>query len=318
MDEQAADHFWTRRGILGAGLGLGRGKKRRDPWILVHEHILVDFAGADQVSPSRYDREQVIAAAKPKLDAIVELGCVRLIECTPNYLGRDPVLLARLSAICGIELWTNTGLYAANQYRHLPRYCWTESALQLAKRWVSEWKNGIEGTKPRFIKIGVNSGKLSEMDRKIVEAGAYAALETGLPLASHTGPPKDGISPALEQVAILEKLKLPLRQFVWVHAQNEKDHAVHEAVARRGAWVEFDGISARSAAFHQQCVEYMASKKLLGRTLISQDSGWYHVGEANGGPFNGYDYLYREFLPLLNPKWKKKLLWENPREAFGS
>jgi phosphotriesterase-related protein len=256
--------------------------------------------------------------AKPKLDAIVQLGCVRLIECTPNFLGRDPVLLARLSAICGIELWTNTGLYGANQYRHLPRYCWQESALQLAKRWVAEWKNGIEGTKPKFIKIGVNAGKLGEMDRKIVEAGAYAMLETGLTLASHTGPPKDGASPAVEQIELLEKLRMPLKKFVWVHAQNEKNHAVHEEAGRKGVWVEFDGINARSAAFHRECVEFMASKKLLGRTLISQDSGWYRVGEPGGGTYNGYEYIFREFVPALDKKWRKRLLWENPREAFGA
>ncbi len=285
--------------------------------ILVHEHVLVDFAGADIANPSRYDREDVIRAAKPKLDAIVALGCVRLMECTPNFLGRDPILLARLSALCNLELWTNTGLYAANQYRHLPRYALEESALQLSKRWVAEWKNGIEGTKPRFIKIGVNAGKLGEIDRKIVEAGAYTMLETGLTLASHTGPPARGASPALEQLEILTKLKMPLKKFVWVHAQNEKDHAVHEQAARAGVWVEFDGINARGAAFHQECVEWMAKKKLLGRVLISQDSGWYRVGETGGGQFNGYEYLFSDFLPRLEQKWRKRLMWDNPRAAFG-
>lgn len=309
-----------RRQCLGAlALGLpelaAKGPERS---ILVHEHILVDFAGADIASPDRYNRDDVIAAAKPKLQAIAELGCVRLLECTPNYLGRDPFLLARLSAITGVELWTNTGLYAANNYRHLPRYCWEESALQLAKRWIAEWRSGIEGTKPRFIKIGVNSGKLGEVDRKIVEAGAYTMLETGLTLASHTGPPKDGASPALEQIEILERLRMPLKKFVWIHAQNEKDHAVHEQAARKGVWVEFDGINERGAAFHLECVAYMAKKKLLDRVLISQDSGWYRVGEPGGGRYNGYDYIYTSFLPKLEKKWRKRLMWDNPRAAFGA
>lgn len=292
-------------------------RKNDERSILVHEHVLVDFGGADVVSPARYNREEVIAIAKPKLEAIAKLGCVRLLECTPNYLGRDPVLLARLSAMTGVELWTNTGLYAANRYKHLPRYAWEESALQLSKRWVAEWRNGIEGTKPRFIKIGVNAGALQAMDRKIVEAGAYTMLETGLTLASHTGPPAGGVSPALEQIALLEKLRMPLQKFVWVHAQNEKDMAVHEQAARKGVWVELDGISERSADFHLECVRHLAKKKLLGRVLLSQDSGWYHVGEPGGGTYNGYDYLYTGFLPRLEKKWKKRLLWENPRAAFG-
>jgi phosphotriesterase-related protein len=302
-----------RRDFLQSALA-----KKTPKSILVHEHVLVDFAGAAIANPSRYNRDEVIAAARPKLDAIVQLGCVRLIECTPNFLGRDPVLLARLSAICGLELWTNTGLYAANQYRQLPPYALTESALQLSKRWIAEWKNGVDGVRPRFIKIGVNAGALGEIDRKIVEAGAFTSLETGLTLASHTGPPANGASPALEQIEILTRLKLPLRKFVWVHAQNEKNHAIHEQAARAGVWVEFDGINARSAAFHKECVEFMAEKKLLGRTLISQDSGWYRVGEPGGGKYNGYDYIYTDFLPSLTGKWRSKLMWDNPREAFGN
>lgn len=280
--------------------------------ILVHEHVLVDFAGAEVVSRSRYVQDEVFAAAKPKLEAIARLGCVRLLECTPNYLGRDPKLLARLAEATGIEIWTNTGLYAANQYRHIPGFARTETALELAKRWIGEWRNGIEGTKPRFIKIGVNEGPLRELDRKLVEAAAIASLETGLTIASHTGR-----KAAPEQVEILQKLKFPLNKFVWVHAQNERDHRVHADVARAGAWVEFDGISPKTLAWHKECVEFMAKEGLLGRVLLSQDSGWWHVGEAGGGNYQGYDSIYLDFLPQIDRRWWKQLLWENPRAAFG-
>ncbi|GAB4371476.1 MAG: aryldialkylphosphatase [Bryobacter sp.] len=310
----------TRRDFLALALPLASqplyGKKQKKS-ILVHEHILVDFAGADAVSRSRYQVDDVLAKAKPHLDALVAQGCVRMLECTPNYLGRDPQLLKRLEAMTGLEIWTNTGLYAANNYRHLPRYAWQESALALAKRWVEEWKNGVEGVKPKFIKIGVNAGRLGEIDRKIVEAGGYAALETGLPLACHTGPPKDGVSPAREQMEILTKMRVPLRQWIWVHAQNEKDHAVHEEAARAGGWVEFDGINPRALDWHRECVEWMGKQKLLGRTLISHDSGWYRVGEPGGGNYNGYTYLYTDFLTKIPEKWHRRLLWDNPRAAFG-
>jgi phosphotriesterase-related protein len=36
--------------------------------------------------------------------------------------------------------------------------------------------------------------------------------------------------------------------------------------------------------------------------LISQDSGWYRVGEPGGGQFNGYTYIFDEFLPLLKKR----------------
>ncbi len=280
---------------------------------LVHEHILVDFIGAAKASPARYDPEEVYRQALPKLKEIVGLGCRRLLECTPNFLGRDPRLLRRLADASGLEIWTNTGLYAARDFIFLPPYVRTESANQLTRRFINEAKTGlIDGIKPRFIKIGVDRGPLPPLSRKLVEAAAIASRETGLPLASHTG---NGPA-ALEQLEILTKAKCPLENFVWVHAQNETNLDVHAQVARAGAWVELDGISPRSADHHLRCLQSLSEKNLLSKALISQDSGWYHVGEPNGGNFRGYSYIYTEFVPRLPAGWAKLLLVDNPAAAF--
>ena len=147
--------------------------------ILVHEHVMVDFVGAAKIGPGRYDPEEVFRAAKPKLEEIAKLGCVRLLECTPNFLGRDPRLMRRLSEATGVEIWTNTGLYGARNFEHLPEYAKTETAEQLARRWVEEWRRGVDGEKPRFIKIGVNRGPLHEWDRKLVAAAGRWASGVG-------------------------------------------------------------------------------------------------------------------------------------------
>ena len=275
------------------------------PSILVHEHVMVDFIGADQIRPGRYDREEVFRIARPRLEEVKALGCRRLQECTPNFLGRDPELLARLSDAVGIEIWSNTGLYAAANHKYVPAFAKTETAEQLARRWIAEAR---EKWRPRFIKIGVNKGPLHELDRKIVRAAAIASRETGLTVASHTG---DGAA-ALEQIGMVDPKK-----FVWVHAQSERDHTIHEKVARAGAWVEFDGIGPKSLDWHLECVRFMESKGLVGRTLISHDAGWYHVGEPNGGDYRGYTLLYSGFLPKLGGALAKTLLWDNPRAAFG-
>lgn len=282
--------------------------------ILVHEHVLVDFIGAESIRPGRYDADEVFRVALPKLEQVKRLGCVRLQECTPNFLGRDPRLLARLAQAAGIEIWTNTGLYGAANHKYLPAFARAESADQLARRWIAEARQGIDGVKPRFIKTGVNRGPLHELDRKLVQAAAIASLETGLAVASHTG---NGAA-ALEELEIVAAEKLPLSRFVWVHAQSEKDHAIHEKAARAGAWVEFDGIRPQSADWHLECVRFMAEKDLLGRTLISQDSGWYRVGEPGGGDYRGYTYLYTDFLPRLEAAWMKPLMVENPQRAFAA
>src|SRR5262245_34375721 len=64
---------------------------------LIHEHVLVDFIGADAIRPGRYDSEEVFLKAVPRLRQVKSAGCHTLVDCTPAYIGRDPGLLRRLS-----------------------------------------------------------------------------------------------------------------------------------------------------------------------------------------------------------------------------
>jgi phosphotriesterase-related protein len=94
---------------------------------LSHEHVLVDFVGADRVSASRYDRDAAFSRALPHLQRIYGLGCRTLVECTPAYIGRDPVLLRRLAQASGLHILTNTGYYGAANDKFLPPHAFTES-----------------------------------------------------------------------------------------------------------------------------------------------------------------------------------------------
>jgi phosphotriesterase-related protein len=307
MRSSRSSHKMTRRQALA--LAAAAMAPAPPDSILVHEHVMVDFGGT-----GKYDPDEVFRLARPKLEEVARLGCRRFLECTPAFLGRDPRLMVRLAEAVGMEIWTNTGIYGAANQKYVPDFARRETAAQLAARWVREARDGVDGVKPRFIKTGVNRGPLDELDRKLVRAAAIASRETGLTVASHTG---NGAA-ALEQLEIVREEKLAPEKFVWVHAQSEKDHAIHEKLARAGAWLEFDGINAKSADWHLECVRFMASRDLLGRTLISQDSGWYRVGEPGGGDFRGYTYIYTDFLPRLEAPWRRQLMWENPRRCFGA
>ena len=267
---------------------------------LVHEHVMVDFIGADQVSPSRYNASEVFQTALPKLKALRDRGCTTLVECTPAYLGRDPNLLKRLSEASGLHILTNTGYYGAANGKYLPKHAFAETAEQLASRWIAERRNSIDSTgiRPAFLKIGVNAGKLSEVDAKLIRAAAICHAATGLRIHVHTG---NGVA-AQGIVEVLAKQTVHPSAYVWVHAQNEKSRGIHLQLARAGVWLEFDGINLRSADQHATAILDLAVAGLLTRVLISQDSGWYHVGEPGGGQFTGYTYLLDEFLPLLKKR----------------
>ena len=288
--------------------------------MLAHEHILVDFVGADEVRPDRYDADEVFNVMLPFVKQAKEAGCGTIAECTPAYLGRDPELLQRLSTATGVKLLTNTGYYGARQGKFLPQHAFRESADELAKRWTAEWHDGINGTgiRPGFVKIGVDAGELTDVNRKLVEAAARCHLQTGLTIAGHTG---DGKA-ALQQVDILEKSGVSPSAWIWVHAQNERNTEIHQQIARAGAWVEFDGVGPASIDRHVEMVKTMRGTRLLHRVLISHDAGWYSVGEPWGGKVRGFDTVFTQFLPALkkagfSDEEIQQLTVTNPAKAFA-
>jgi len=101
---------------------------------LIHEHVMVDFIGADAIRPGRYDPEEVFLKALPHLHQVKSAGCDTLVDCTPAYIGRDAGLLRRLSQASGLQIVTNTGLYGAAQNKYVPRFAYAETAQQLAAR----------------------------------------------------------------------------------------------------------------------------------------------------------------------------------------
>jgi phosphotriesterase-related protein len=264
---------------------------------LVHEHVLVDFVGAHKVSRQRYDAGEAFHTVLPHLLALKERGGRSLVECTPAWLGRDPALLRRLSEASGLHIVTNTGYYGAAQHKYLPAHAFDESAERLAERWTSEWLHGIEGTgiRPGFLKTGVDAGPLAPVDRKLITAAAICHRRTGLRIHCHTG---DGRA-AMDILTVLEGQHVSPAAFVWVHAQNEKDRTLHLRAARAGAWIELDGISEESCDAHVSALQDLARAGYLWRALVSQDAGWYHVGEPAGGSFRPYTFLFDGFLPAL-------------------
>lgn len=306
-----ADIILTVDGPINAGkIGL----------TLAHEHILVDFIGAENYDPARWNSAEVITAVLPELIKIKQSGVETLFEFTPAFLGRDVKLLKELSAKSGLNIITNTGFYGAVNNKYLPVPAFEASADDLAKIWIDEFENGIEGTgiKPGFIKISVNPETLSDLHKKLVQAAAITHLQTGLTIASHTGP---GI-PALEQIDVLKQSGVNPAAFVWVHAQNEENTDYYLQAASTNAWVSLDGVQQSNTATYLQLLHFMKEQGLLGKVLVSQDAGWYEPGKPWNGPNRSYldihDYLIPELKESGFSKKDIKQIFElNPAEAFA-
>lgn len=293
---------------------------------LTHEHVLVDFIGADSTGYHRWDNEKVVQKVLPYLAELREYQVSTLMECTPAYLGRDPWLLKALAEKSGLHLITNTGYYGARNNRFVPQHFHQMSAEDISKLWVEEFNNGIEdsGVKPGFIKIGVDGNEaLSEEHKKIITAAALAHRQTGLVIASHTGPD----APAFEQIAVLQSMDIDPSGFIWVHAQGGSLEGNIKA-AQMGTWISLDNVDPDREPGSTYDVEWYAGRiaalkeaGLLHRVLISHDAGWYKPEEEDGGTFRGFTGIFTGLVPALKKQGFSEeeihqLLEVNPHKAF--
>lgn len=293
---------------------------------LTHEHVLVDFIGADSTGYQRWNKQEVSDRVAPFLNEIRELQVSTMVECTPAYLGRDPWLLKMLTEKTGLHIITNTGYYGAHSNKFIPSTFNELSAQELSLIWVEEFENGIEGSgvKPGFIKIAVDSDDtLSKEHLKIITAAALAHQKTGLVIASHTGPDL----PAFAQISVLQSHQIDPAAFIWVHAQSGSLEGNVKA-ARMGSWISLDNVSLDrengskyDVPWYAERIQQLKMAGVLNRVLLSHDAGWYKPGEENGGTFRGFTGIFTDLVPALeekgfSPDEIKQLLEINPSNAF--
>ena len=284
---------------------------------LPHEHVLVDFGGAQTAGSHRYRREEVVALMEPYVAEVYALGVRTFVDCSPMYLARDVEVLRELGRRTGMRFITNTGQY---KEPFLPEETLVAAPEALAEQWIAEWESGIDGTdvRPGLIKTAVFPEPLAPVQRTVMRAAALTSLATGLTVGTHTCA---GI-PALEVVRLLERAGVDPRKWIFIHAHNEPDFDLIRMVAAAGSWIELDGLGgAKDAAILAPLLKLLDAG-YGAQVLLSHDAGWYTVGEPGGGTPRPYTHLSTVFMPLMerfgiDEATIRLLTVDNPARAFA-
>lgn len=283
---------------------------------LPHEHLFSMF-GDEPAERHTYDEPRLLREVTLYVASLKAMGCAAIADATAAWFGRNVTLLRAVSAATGVHVLTNTGFYGAANDRYVPKAAYEESARQIAARWTKEAVEGIgnTGVRPGFLKLGVDSGKLSAIDRKLFEAACLTHRETGLLISVHTS---DAVEAASAQLEILKAHGIAPERWVWIHANNCKDEAALKAAAASGAWLSFDGIAPESIERHVQLVSMMKSMGRLKQVLLSHDGNSFRAG---GRPMKPYSALFTHFIPALrSAKYAeaeiRMLTVENPARAL--
>ncbi len=275
--------------------------------ILPHEHLFTDLRGPLVPDYAHAEPEAVARVMEPYLAAAHAAGVTALVECSTVGVGRNLAVLRRLAKITPIHLVAPSGVY---RQAFTPPSLREMSAEKLAEVWIGELTEGIEGTEVRagFIKIAASDDGPTPLEVRNLKAAALASQQTGAAVMSHTA----SGAVARREMELLESAGLDLARFIWAHANLEPDPAIHREAARRGAYVEFDGVGAEWQS-QDALLDYTLALIEAGyaeHILLSHDAGWYDPsqpfdwaqdrpdGQPEGG-IRGYTALVEEFIPAL-------------------
>jgi phosphotriesterase-related protein len=286
--------------------------------ILPHEHVFVDLRTWDQPGYAEGEPADVVRLMAPELEKARAAGVTAIVEPGAVGVGRRADILRAVSAATGFPLVAPTGVY---REPWLPP--WVREAEEGALRdWmIGELTGEIEGSGVRagWIKIGATDDGLTEAEAKVLRAAAGASAATGAAVGSHTIRGRV----ARDQVDRFERGGGDPARFVWIHAHQEPDLAIHRELGERGVWLEYDGIGEPGS--DERFVELVLQALDAGQggqILLSHDRGWYDPAQPGGGTPRPFTYLSEVFLPKLRAAGVDEAMIErltrlNPFRAFA-
>ncbi len=286
--------------------------------ILPHEHIFVDLRTPDAPNHGQADAGQVAALMTPQLERARAAGVTALVECTPEGVGRRVDLVKAVSEAAQFPLVAATGVY---REPWVPDWAKTapEDILQAWMMGELECGIGQTGVRAGFIKLSAGDDGLTETETKILRAAGRAGAASGAAIGSHTIRGRV----VHDQLDILEKGGFDPRRFISIHAQAEVDFALNLEVARRGAWISYDGIGwGDDDARYIERILGMLEAGFGGQVMLSMDRGWFDPMQPDGKNIQPFTYLSETFLPRLRAAGLDDaaihlLTAENPFRAFA-
>ena len=208
----------------------------------------------------------------------------------------DALALKRVSEATGLNIVLGAGWYREPTY---PAYIDRLSVARLADLIVEELERGVGGTTIRAGIIGelaVHKDAISPREERVLRAAARAQSRTGAAIAVHSA----HVPVGLAQLDILQDAGADLRRVVVAHCDTYPDPEYHDAIASRGAFVEFDTIGIETMWSDEDRIALvleMIRRGHLDRLLLSLDISRKSQLTHFGG--RGYAHLLEGFLPRL-------------------
>ncbi|MCR6671572.1 phosphotriesterase [Devosia ginsengisoli] len=285
--------------------------------ILPHEHVFVDLRTPDQPGYAEADAAEVVALMAPQIEAIKAQGITALVECSTGGVGRRADMDLAVSQATDFPIVVPTGNY---REPWIPAWVGKASEAELEAWMLKELTEGIDDTGVRagWIKLSAGDDGITPLEARILRAAARAARATNAVIGSHTIRGRV----VMDQLDIIEAEGYTAARFISIHTQAEPDFVLHQAVAARGAWIEYDNIGYVPDEETVARILRALEAGLANRLLLSHDMGWFDPAKPGGGVPRPYTHLVDSVLPKLRAAGVDEativqLIEINPFEAFA-
>lgn len=205
---------------------------------LMHEHVYVEFAGSGIDFTVPFDRAAFIKDATKRLAALKEHGVKTFVDPCPMDIGRDISILKEVSEKSGLNIVCATGFYF--EPLGFPIYWQHRSAEEIAALLIHEIEVGIgdTGVKAGLIKVATGAPKISDLQKKFLQAATIANKETGVPILTHT----EHGSCGPEQQELFRGFGVKPHETLIGHSCGNPDPNYHRKILAGGTYIGFDRI----------------------------------------------------------------------------
>ncbi len=268
--------------------------------------------------------------------AVVELkrfaaaGGRSIVDPTNIGLGRDPLALARIARLTGMNIVMGAGYYIGNTH---PEDMGERSTESIAAEIIADIEEGVGDTSIRAGLIGEIGCTYPWLDneKKSLRAAVAAQQATGAALMVHPG--RDPKSP-VEIAEVVDKAGGDLTRTIICHIDRTcLDRAWLHDLAATGCYLEYDlfgnessfyppnpAVDMPSDAQRMDVILWHFEQGLEKQVLLSHDIATKHRLQAYGGL--GYDHLITNVVPRLRARGVTAqqvdgLIVDNPARIYG-
>ncbi len=282
---------------------------------LIHEHIflslLMDHLDTDRVLDDP-------GAARTELQRYKDAGGVTLVDQTNRGLEQQPEAVRQMALETGLLVVLGCGWYREPFYE---QRLYRESASQIADEMIRDMREGIDGSCVRaglIGELGAHETWISPVEERVLRAGARAHLQTDVTIATHGLFAPVG----LDQLDILEEEGVDPRRVIVGHAHDYPEHEYHAEIARRGAFVSFDGMSDRNRFLLERDlrnIKKIVDAGYINQLLLAHDVCLRSAYVSAGG--EGYQFISTGLYPYLREigiteEQFQNIMVDNPRRAL--